>query len=65
MSDPNVFLVMLESSKQEQLPVHIFFSCHSIRGIVSQIDAGSVVLRTEEGRQTIVRLDKIDAVSGS
>nr|WP_295863387.1 hypothetical protein [uncultured Chitinophaga sp.] len=65
MSDPNVFLVMLESSKQEQLPVRIFFSCHSVTGIVSQLDAGSVALRTEEGRQTIVRLDKIDAVSGS
>ncbi|SKA36242.1 hypothetical protein SAMN04488128_10468 [Chitinophaga eiseniae] len=65
MSDPNVFLVMLESSKQEQLPVRIFFACHSVMGIVSRIDAGSVTLRTEEGRETLVRLDKIDAVSGS
>lgn len=65
MSESNVFLVMLESSKQEQLPIRIYFSCHSVRGIVSQISSGVVELRTDDGHRTIILLDKIDAVSAA
>ncbi|MBC9934957.1 hypothetical protein [Chitinophaga qingshengii] len=65
MSESNVFLVMLESSKQEQLPVHIYFSCHTVRGIVAQISASVVELRTDDGHRTIILLDKIDAVSAA
>ncbi|WP_212005106.1 hypothetical protein [Chitinophaga sp. HK235] len=64
MSNLNVFIVMLESSKTEQLPVHIFLTHHTLSGIVTHIDADYVEIRTEEGKRGLISLEKIEAITG-
>lgn len=65
MSETNVFLVMLKSSQQEQLPVRIFLTHHTLSGIVTHISAESVEIRTAEAQRGIILLNKIEAVTGS
>lgn len=65
MSETNVFLVMLESSLQEQLPVRIFLTHHTLSGIVTYIGTTSVEIRTTDGQRGVILLNKIEAVTGS
>ncbi|NML40249.1 hypothetical protein HHL17_23820 [Chitinophaga sp. G-6-1-13] len=65
MSETNVFLVMLESSQQEQLPVRIFLTHHALSGIVTHIGTESVEIRTTEGQRGIILLNSIEAITGS
>ncbi|MBC9909195.1 hypothetical protein [Chitinophaga varians] len=64
MSETNVFIVMLESSQQEQLPVRIFLTHHTFSGIVTHISPTTVEIRTPEGQPAVILLNKIEAVVG-
>lgn len=65
MSETNVFLVMLESSQHERLPVSIYLTHHTFSGIVTHITPETVEIRTSGGQPAIILLNKIEAVIGS
>jgi hypothetical protein len=65
MSTEELFIVMLEDSKTEQLPVNIYLSYHLIKGVVTNVYPTSVELRTADSKRCIVSLSKIEAITAS
>lgn len=57
------FFDLLNNSKVEQAPVHIFLSHHLISGIVADVNDHTVELRIDGGKRCVVALDKIEAIS--
>lgn len=63
MPSINLFSDLLESNKQEQLPLNIFISNAVLSGIVSNIYPGLVELRTADNKRCFIALDKIEAIT--
>ena len=52
----------LKASHAEQTPVTLHLRSGTLRGVVSRIEEGVVELR-QESRRSIVRLDRIEAIT--
>ena len=57
-----LFQNLLESSKLEQVAITIYLSSGRITGIVSQAGPEGIVVRTEEGKQAYIIVEKIEAI---
>lgn len=65
MSNDQLFVDLLESSKTEQMPVSVYLSSHIINGIVTNVYPEYAELRTNDGKRCVVVLRKVQAISAS
>lgn len=62
MSALNLFIVMLENSQSEQLPINIFLTQAVLRGIVTNVYPDCVEIRDDSGKRSVIDLQKIEAI---
>jgi sRNA-binding regulator protein Hfq len=63
MPNQSLFFDLLNNSRVEQIPVHIFLTNHLISGIVADLNNDTVELRIDGGKRCVVALDRIEAIS--
>ncbi|MGO4292405.1 hypothetical protein [Chitinophaga sp. RAB17] len=62
MSASNLFIVMLENSQSEQLPINIFLTQAVLSGIVTNVYPEFAEIRDDSGKRCIIALHKIEAI---
>jgi hypothetical protein len=62
MSALNLFIVMLENSQSEQIPVRIFLTQAVLSGIVTNVDPAYAEIRDDSGKRCVIALQKIEAI---
>lgn len=62
MSAPALFIVMLENSQSEQVPVRIFLTQAVLSGTVTNVYPELAEIRTDSGTRCVFALDRIEAI---
>jgi hypothetical protein len=62
MSASNLFIVMLENSQSEQLPISIFLTQAVLSGIVTNVYPDFAEIREHNGKRSVIALHKIEAI---
>jgi len=62
MPSITLFSDILESSKQEQQLIVVYFAAHIIEGVVTNVTTGLAELRTKDNKRVYVALQDISAI---